>query len=498
MKKILIALLLAPALLFSQRQQSKNELHNRSFWQTNPDVATVQQKIKEGNDAVTPNGAAFDAVCYAIMAKAPVKTIEYLLSLPGNNINKPTHDGRSYLMWAGYTGDLATMKLLLKKGADVNITGSHGFNWLTFTANVGHENTKIYDLMLANGVDLKTTTRNGANAILLLASHSKDGKIIKYFQKKGVDINIKDNNGNNVLFYAAQRGNLDLIKKLIKKGFNYDQLNNNGENIALYASRGGRGFSNTLEVFQYFEALGLNMNLSNNNNQNALHHIASNTKDVTIIDFFINKGADVHQKDNDGNTPFLNAARGNNLIVLKKLTPLVKNINQQNKQGLAAITYATQRTNIETFTFLTENGVNLKVIDNDGNNLFYYLFKAYNQRNKTNFYQLADVLKANHISLANASKSTTPLHIAIEKGDENLILKALELGADINKKDNDGLTPLHLAAMKAKDEKILQLLLTKGADKNILTDFEESAFDLALENELLKSNKTNISFLKQS
>ena len=61
---------------------------------------------------------------------------------------------------------------------------------------------------------------------------------------------------------------------------------------------------------------------------------------------------------------------------------------------------------------------------------------------------------------------------------------------------NDGLTPLHLAAMKAKDVKLLQLLISKGADKKILTDFNESAFDLAKENELL--SKSDITFLKQS
>ncbi|ANW97077.1 hypothetical protein AXE80_12620 [Wenyingzhuangia fucanilytica] len=493
MKKILILLLVAPLLIFAQRPKSDNIFHDRDFWQTQPTVEVVKQKIKEGNDAVTPNQAAFDAVCYAIMAKAPVKTIEYLLSLPGNNINKPTHDGRSYLMWAGSSGNIEVMKLLLKKGADTKIQGSHGFNWFTFTVNAGHENTDIYELMVANGIDLKETNRAGANAILLMAPYSKDGKIIEYFQQKGLDIKATDKEGNNILFYAAKKGNINLIKKYIAQGFDYKKINTNGENLVLFASHGGRGYSNPLEVYEYFNTLDLDFTLTNKEGQNALHNIASSTKDIAIIDFFINKGVDVNQKDNKGNTAFLNAAKGNNLLVLQKLAPLTKDINQQNKEGYAAITYATQRINLEVFELLKSKGANVNVVDADGNNLFYHLFNAYGRRTAKDFEPFVNALTAAGVSFKNASKNESPLHIAIAKGEDKLIKKALELGADINQKNSDGLTPLHLAAMKATDVKLLHFLIGKGADKTITTDFEETAYDLAKENELLKGD---ISFLK--
>lgn len=495
----LVLLLLLPFVFFAQRaQKSDNIFHDRAFWKTQPTVKVVKQKIKEGHDAVSPNKAAFDAVCYAIMAKAPVKTIDYLLSLPGNNVDKPTHDGRSYLMWAGSAGDIDVMKLLLNKGADTKVVGSHGFTWFTFTVNAGHENTAIYDLMIANGVDVKQTNRAGANAILLMARHSKDGRIISYFEGKGLDVNAEDNKGNNILFYASKRGNIALIKTYIKKGFDYKKLNSEGENLALYATQGSRGYSNPLEVYEYLETLGLDFTVVNKNGQNALHYLASSVKDIAVVDFFIEQGIDIYQKDNEGNTPFLNAARGNNLVVLQKLIPSVININQKNKDGFSAITFATQRINSETFSFLKSKGADLNVVDAEGNNLYYHLFSAYNRRTKANFKMLAAALETTNVSFVKASKNTTPLHIAVEKGDEKLILKALELGAEINKKNVDGLTPLHLAAMKASDVSILKILLNKGADKKILTDFEESAYDLATENELLKKHTVDINFLKQS
>ena len=496
MKKSFILLLLVPFFLFAQRQQSTNELHNRTFWQTQPDIATVKQKIKEGNDPITPNQAAFDAVCFAIMAKAPVETIKYLLSLPGNDINKPTHDGRSYLMWAGSAGDLETMKLLISKGSNTEIVGSHGFNWFTFTVNAGHDNTAIYDLMIANGIDLKETNRSGANAILLLAPHSKGEKIIPYFQQKGLDIYATDKQGNNILFYAAKGGNIDLMKKYIAQGFDYKKINIEGENIVLFASHGGRGYSNPLEVYQYLDNLGLDMTLTNNHGENALHNMALNTKDLTIIDFFIKKGTDIHQKDIEGNTPFLNAVKGNNLEILQKLALFTKNINEQNNEGFSAITYATKNMNLEAFEFLKEKGSNTTIVDANGNNLWYHVFNAFSRRNREHFNAFENALINAGVSFKNASKNESLLHIAIAKGENELIQKALELGINVNQKNSDGLTPLHLAAMKATDVKLLQLLISKGADKNTLTDFDESAYDLAKENELL--NTTDIIFLKQS
>ena len=50
--------------------------------------------------------------------------------------------------------------------------------------------------------------------------------------------------------------------------------------------------------------------------------------------------------------------------------------------------------------------------------------------------------------------------------------------------------------MKSSNSEVLLLLIKHGADKNIMTDFEERAFDLASENELLKSEQIDIDFLK--
>ncbi|MGB2758755.1 MAG: ankyrin repeat domain-containing protein, partial [Maribacter stanieri] len=80
----LIALTALLFVSFTGIAQQKNELLNRKFWKSNPDVAAVKQKIAEGNDPTAFDDNAFDATALAITTKADTEVIKYLLSLEGN------------------------------------------------------------------------------------------------------------------------------------------------------------------------------------------------------------------------------------------------------------------------------------------------------------------------------------------------------------------------------------------------------------------------------
>ena len=97
--------------------QEGNIFHDRSFWKTNPSITVIDKKIAEGNNTSALNKNAFDAVSFALLEKVDTKTIQYLLSKKGNDVNKLTHDGRTYLFWAAYKDNLEMMRFLVKNGA---------------------------------------------------------------------------------------------------------------------------------------------------------------------------------------------------------------------------------------------------------------------------------------------------------------------------------------------------------------------------------------------
>ncbi len=476
-------------------QAQENIFWKRDFWTTNPTTEVIDQKIAEGHDASALNPNGFDAVVYAILSKTPNSTIKHLLSKKGNGINKLTHDKRTYVFWAAYKGNVELMTYLISKNARMGLKDAHNFSVLTFAAAVGITNTAIYDLCIENGIDvINDKDEHGANALLLLIPHLKNFEIVDYFTKKGLPINSKDNNGNGVFNYTAQAGNKIMLEKLIKKGFFHNRPNDNGDNAILLATRGSRKGYNSLSFFKYLESLGVAPNITNNNGMTPLHNLAYGNKDLEILSYFLKKGVDVNQIDKDGNTALINASSRNSLEIIKELVTKTQNINHINNNGQSALTKAIG--NIpEVTNFLVKKGADVHVVDIKGNNLVYYLFKTFDADKQEAFNQKLKILSSKGLNIKAVQKDgNTLFHLAVHSNNLDLLKYAYSLGVDLNTKNKDGITPLHLAAMKAKDTGILKYLLSVNADKGIKTNFDESVYDLAKENELLK--KTNINFLK--
>lgn len=476
----------------------KNVFLDRAYWKGNPSIEDIDQKIAEGNNITALNGAAFDAVTWALIEKADNKTVKYLLSKKGNGVNKLTHDGRTYIFWAAYRDNLEMMEYLVDKGAKTDIIDSHGYSVLNFAATTGQLNTKLYDFCIKHGADPKTEkNHSGANALLLVAPFIKDMSLIKYFTSKGIDVNSTDNDGNGIFNYAAKTGNIELMNFLVKQGLSYKKPNKKGGNAMIFASRGTRNKKNTLETYQYLEKLGIAPNVVTNDGITPLHSIAYRGKDMGIYKYFLSKGVDVNQADGNGNTPFLNSTLMNDVKIISMLSKHVKNINTQNKDGKTALTNAIQRNSPEVVNFLIEKGADVHVTDKKGNNLGYYLVRSYSPRKVDDFKQKVALVSKKGFDITKNQKDGNSLfHIALESDNLDLLKWVHKIGVNVNTKNKDGLTPLHQAAMTAKDDTILKYLLSIGANKGIKTDFDESVYALAAENELLQKNNIDIQFLK--
>lgn len=481
-----------------QAQQHKNIFLDRTFWKSKPTVSIVKQKIAEGNNPTQLNKHSFDAIAYALLEKPEVVSddvIKFLLTQKGNGINKITHDGRTYIFWAAYTGRVDLMKYLVEKGAKTDVIDSHGYSVLNFAATTGQQNPKLYDFLIEKGADpKKEKSLSGANALLLLIPSLKEFTMVDYFESKGLSIKDTDKDGNGAISYAAKKGNKKLIKKLIKKGLPYKDTNKNGGNAMLLATQGGRRGYNSLAFFKYLESLGITPNITNSKGKTPLHNLAYSNKDIATLTYFIEKGTNVNQQNEEGNTALMNASYRNTLDAVKLLGEKTKNINSQNKKGRSALTNAL-RNSPEVIAYLLDKNADVLVVDKKGNNLAYYLTEAYNSKKEEGFLQKIKLLEEKGFKITKPQKDgNTLMHLAANKGNLALLKFLKKYNIDVNAKNKEGQTALQKAVMVAKKPEILEFLIKNGADKTVTTSFDETVYDLAKENEQL--SKFDLSFLK--
>ena len=489
--------LFALAISYSTFLQAQSNIFlERSFWQTKPNVEQVKEQISKGNNPTEKNSASFDAVVYAINNRAPIETIKFLLSLKGNEVDKVTHDGRNYLLWAGYSGNVELVQFLLEKGSDVRWKDDHGFDVVTFSAVSGNTNPKLYELYKAKGFELKNSQRNGANSLLLAAPSVKNISELDYFVKNGMSWDSTDENGNNIFLNVATKGNVEILQQLISKGIDYKKINNNNENALLVAAKGARRHSNTLETFKYLSNLGLNIKQTNKDENNILHYLAQSNQNWDVFEFFIQNGIDVNALNNKGETPYLLAISRRNNTIANKLFELTKNPIAENKEGYSALSYAVINLDSELVSKLVKNNAKLEITTQNNESLINLLFANFNSKKEKDFESILNLLTSQKVQpTVNSENGNTLFHILVNENHLELFEKAENLGVNIDQKNNEGLTPLHLAAMKSSDIATIKELVKLGANPKIKTEFEEDAKTLALENELLKVEKADLQFL---
>ncbi|PJX27592.1 hypothetical protein CAP47_01800 [Psychroflexus sp. S27] len=484
---ILTLILLTSLIGFAQ----KNPFTERDYWTNNPSIESIKADMAKGHDISALSSNSFDATTWAILSEVDDQTILFLLEQKGNDANKLTHDGRTYLFWAAYKNNIKLMDHLLKNGAKTNLVDDHGNIVQTFAAGAGQKDPKLYAFMQKNNLPITATNRNGANVLLLLMPNLEKISEINFLIDAGLDLKSTDHDGNNAFMYAVRKGNISLLKELIQEGINPKVVNEKGENAIFMASYGARRHSNSIEVYRFLNKLNIEANISNSEKTTPLHNIARGTKDTEIFDFFINKGVDVNQQNSKGQTALMNASAYNDISVVEYLLKKDAEINLANQNKKTALMLATQRNSAEVVKFLLEKDAKIDIKDKKGNTLVYYLIQAEGSKAFDKKYDLL----VNKINFKGLQANRNNLyHLAVEKKSEKLLDLAKKHQAKINQVNEDGLTPLHLAAMTAQNPEFIKAVLKHGAKLNIKTDFEESPYDLASQNELLKGQ--DLSFLK--
>ncbi|MHA3774687.1 ankyrin repeat domain-containing protein [Verrucomicrobiota bacterium sgz303538] len=156
----------------------------------------------------------------------------------GANVNAAQGDGMNALHWAVCRDDLQTAKLLIESGANAKASNRYGVTPLSLACLNG--NAAIAELLLAAGADPNGTLRGGETVLMTAARTGKPGAV-KALLAWGADVNAKERRGQTALMWAAAEGNTEVVQRLIEAGADiHATLPDSGFTPLFFAVREGR------------------------------------------------------------------------------------------------------------------------------------------------------------------------------------------------------------------------------------------------------------------
>ncbi|MGB1841623.1 MAG: ankyrin repeat domain-containing protein [Longimicrobiales bacterium] len=121
---------------------------------------------------------------------------------------------------AAQRGDLDTIRVLLREGADVNAAQNDGMSALHWAAQ--NDDAAVIEVLLYAGANMAATTRLGGYTPLHLAGRAGNASALEALLSGGSDPRTLTSTGVTALHFASASGRTDAIEVLIRHGANID------------------------------------------------------------------------------------------------------------------------------------------------------------------------------------------------------------------------------------------------------------------------------------
>ena len=296
-----------------------------------------------------------------------------------------------------------------------------------------------------------------------------DPAVCRVFIDAGADIETKDDRGSSPLHWACRSGTLDVVKMLVEAGAGVRVTDNKGQTCLTLAAKLGR--TETVRCLVGLPEVDVNHRDTANNT--ALHLAAhENHTDVTQV--LIDAGADIDIKNSDGSFSVHVASLAGALDVVKMLLRVGAGVCVTDNEGDTCLTLATYFGYTEIVRYL----VGLPEVDvnhRDGNNDTALHLAA--QENHTGIAQV--LIDAGADIGTKDDRGSSPLHRACHFGALDIVKMLVEAGAGVHVTDHHGSTCLTLAAELGRTETVRYLVGLPGVDVNHRDGDNDTALHLA-------------------
>jgi len=268
--------------------------------ESNTSLSPVQMLINAGTNLNIMDNNGHTALAYAINEQPHSAMPEFVMAL----LQKTDSVRSEYapLIWACHAGEMEILRLLIKKGVNVNYVDENLYNEfstpLIYAAAAGQ--TEVVKLLIQNRVNVNTWGRTHHVTPLMFAAGNGHVEVVKALLAAKANINLTNRNGNNAASYAILNDQEETAIILITASKTNPALLGQ---LLLDAVRKDK--SNIVKLLIDYKA---NINIKQKENSYTPLLLAVYERKVDNIKLLIAAKADINYKAPDGKTP-LSAAK---------------------------------------------------------------------------------------------------------------------------------------------------------------------------------------------
>ncbi|KAK2812422.1 hypothetical protein FQN50_001423 [Emmonsiellopsis sp. PD_5] len=385
-------------------------------------------------------------------------------------VNVRDTKGYTALHYAASRGHVEIVKLLSRaKDAKLDILSRDGCTPLWLAANNGH--AYVVNILIGRQARLDIPGSDTRQTPLSQAVINGHYDTVNLLVQQGANLVSKDIHGRTPLSLAAENYRGDIMELLLKNGADPNTSSSSAERFLISAVRAGC-FGATKLLLAHVN----DINFKDDNGRAALSYAAENGNTL-IVNLLLARNADIECRDNkmETYTPLLWAAENGHDAVVKALLTKRARIRGTNNFDETAMCVAAKGGHEGVVKLLLSKSSETPkdTYQNCEEPLWFAATGGHGA--------IVRLLLENGQSAASINGFTPILNRAARSGTLPVMKILLENGADVNSKNFEGWTPLHVAADAGQDAAVT-VLLENGADINSKDAYAQTPLRLATQN----------------
>lgn len=247
------------------------------------------------------------------------------------------------------------------------------------------ENLEISSKIISNLKEIKYKVDNeGKIAEFIYEACKGNTERLNSYLKKGMNINVQNEDGETALMSACSFNNIENIKFLLKNGSNVQMKDNKGKTALFHACRAGYGRIVGFKIDNYIPSINLLLDAGSDINEQdtsgkTVLMFSTYSGYADLVEFIINKNPKINIQTNNGESALillLGSNHGSNEEKQKILKLLIKSgadVNLADNNSKTPLMYA-----VDTYNYnglvepLLEKGADPNAKDNKGKSVLSY------------------------------------------------------------------------------------------------------------------------------